>query len=563
MFLILPNPLRIPQNNPQAAAEYAPVPGNNNDNPNANFSTTNSASSAGVGSGGLGAGGGLLKPPNPPAQFVPRDKVCVGNPPRQTEDPLSPPCVPFFNGDNGGATWQGVTKDQILIGYYNDFGVKGDMNKAWAPSDENETAASSPDNGYYYQYHVRTVKAHLRYFLSRYQTYNRNVKMIAFQSKAGLGTPPSQRTAEALLFNAERHPFALTVLVQNAQTIAQDMKERKVPVFGWNYDIPKEVYNNAAPYFWSFIPDQSTVADWSATFLCKKLRGGTAKYSTDIDLKDRRRTFALLWSNEQTQRGPYLQQVAMVMKAAVKKHCGMTFDLEFEYNADGKAQAAGLMTQLKQKHITTVVCYCLPQQTELTVPAFQNAATGIDYYPEWVFDSVSAMDRALWERNYGSASQPRPFGITYLWRLPAFDHSYAYRAYEQIFPQTQPNLRFNFEIYHVFLNLFEGIQAAGPKLTPENVERGMFTFAYHSPSNPWIPTGSYGPGGPSTYTFLDTATMWWWDPTGTPPGGKPGEGCIRLVGGGKRYYDGQFPPGDADLFNSSDPCTEDERRQSQ
>ena len=297
VFLILPNPLRIPQNNPQASAEYAPVPGSDESNENANFSNTNAATSSGVGSGGLGAGGGIgTPPPPPPPQFVPRDKACLGNPPRQTEDPLSPPCVAFYTGDNGGSTWQGVTKDDILIGYYNDFEVKGDMNKAWTPGDENETAASNPDNGYYYQYHVRTVKAQLRYFLSRYQTYGRNVKMTAFASKGGLGTPPSQRTAETLLFNAEHHPFALTVLVQNAQSVAQDMKDRKVPVFGWNYDIPNETYRDAAPYFWSFIPDQQTVADWSATFICKKLRGGTARFSTDVDLSGRKRTFALLWS---------------------------------------------------------------------------------------------------------------------------------------------------------------------------------------------------------------------------------------------------------------------------
>src|SRR5688500_15884936 len=46
---------------------------------------------------------------------VPRVRRCVGDPPRQTEDPQSPPCVPYWEGDNGGSTYKGVTRDEIRI----------------------------------------------------------------------------------------------------------------------------------------------------------------------------------------------------------------------------------------------------------------------------------------------------------------------------------------------------------------------------------------------------------------------------------------------------------------
>ncbi len=37
----------------------------------------------------------------------------------QTEDPLSPTCVPFNQGDNGGSTYQGVTAKEVRndLGY--------------------------------------------------------------------------------------------------------------------------------------------------------------------------------------------------------------------------------------------------------------------------------------------------------------------------------------------------------------------------------------------------------------------------------------------------------------
>src|SRR5690349_12991936 len=64
------------------------------------------------GNGAGGQGGDQAAPPDDTSKttrttIVPRQRKCVGNPPRQIEDPQSPPCVPFFVGDNGGATWKG------------------------------------------------------------------------------------------------------------------------------------------------------------------------------------------------------------------------------------------------------------------------------------------------------------------------------------------------------------------------------------------------------------------------------------------------------------------------
>src|SRR5687767_6262187 len=42
-----------------------------------------------------------------------RVRRCVGDPPRQVEDPQSPSCAPYWQGDNGGATSIGVTRDEI------------------------------------------------------------------------------------------------------------------------------------------------------------------------------------------------------------------------------------------------------------------------------------------------------------------------------------------------------------------------------------------------------------------------------------------------------------------
>jgi hypothetical protein len=124
VILVLPSSLNLPQSNPSTVLEYAPVPPQDKNPP----PVTGNLSSLGLGSSRTLAQGATIKPKPPTISGIggnPRQYACVGNPPRQTEDPASPPCVPFFQGDNFGATYQGVTKREIIVLIYNDIGVYG------------------------------------------------------------------------------------------------------------------------------------------------------------------------------------------------------------------------------------------------------------------------------------------------------------------------------------------------------------------------------------------------------------------------------------------------------
>src|SRR4051812_34404981 len=120
---VLPSALTLPRSNPAAVFEIVPSPPNNQQNtPNANFGALDLGSSGSLNGGGAigGDNPGAGLPPKPPAPGAPPlpgaqgktrfSKRCVRLPDglHQTEDPLSPPCVADFQGDNGGATYQGV-----------------------------------------------------------------------------------------------------------------------------------------------------------------------------------------------------------------------------------------------------------------------------------------------------------------------------------------------------------------------------------------------------------------------------------------------------------------------
>jgi hypothetical protein len=561
VLFILPNPFNVPQTNPTATAEYAPVPGNSDDSAeNANFGETGLANSSGIGAGGTGAGNlpGFLRPP--PPEFKPRQKLCVGNPPRQTEDPLSPPCVPFFEGDNHGATFQGVTGKSIKVVMFNDLGVEGDMTQPWDPSDE--STGTNPTL-------VRTIKAQLRYFQTRFQTYGRRVDLIAQDST---GSSCAQQQGDAALTETDFQPFAAVHLGDPKECYQHQLAVAYgTPSFGLSFDIKRAYYQEARPYIWGFMPDQETMVGWSAAFICKKLwqdGQGRAKFTSDENLKGKPRRFAML-TPERHWRGPDVEEEGKLMKKYLAEKCNLSEepDIVFDtYTASsttapsGGREASTLMPRYKANDVTTIICYCIPVQSEVTVSQMQNTATSIDYFPEWYWDSASVMDKGMWQRVHGSKYQ-QSFGTSHYWRGKSFEEQYPFTSYVSMEPGTRPDMRWNFQIYHLLLNVFEAIQAAGPRLTPESVEQGMYTFQYLHPENPYVPSGGYGNYGryaTGDQTFIDTAMGWSWDPTGTPPGAQAGSGCIRPMYKGRRFFAETWPPGDEDIFtNPPQPCTQD------
>ncbi len=566
VLAVLPNPLKVPQQNPTATAEYAPVPGNSDTGTGGNFGETGLADSSGIGSGGAGSGAlpGQYTPP-PPPQFRPRQKACVGNPPRQTEDPLSPPCVPFFDGDNGGATYKaGVTKDEIKVVFYNDLGIEGDMNTPWEPNQENNGASTAP---YQFVNLVRTIKAQLRYFQQRYQTYGRTVKVVAQDSTGGLDSKCPQREGDAFVTRQDHDPFATVHLGDGGQCyMAKLAEDLQVPTFGLNSDVARAKYENYKPYIWGFFPDQEAEAQWSASFLCK-LKDRKAMHAQDAELKAANRKFGLIYPKD-SQRGPESEELAKLLIKYTGEMCGLDLNENLQtYFAGGTGpaghrEAPGIMQKYKADGVSTVICYCVPVATETTVGIMQGQARTLNYNPEWYWDHTSRMFRAIWNREYGD-QKANSFGISHHWRQPEYKSQMHYKAYTYMEPGSEPNAFFNFDIYHLFLNLFEAIQAAGPNLTPETVQQGMYTFKYTKMDNPFVPTGGYGPYNSkavANLTFVDTAMAWWWDPDGRAPG-DTAEGCLRVMDLGERSYWNDWPDKpDERLFKRGAPCTPDDRK---
>lgn len=179
ILAVLPSALNFPLSNPSETLEYAPIPSEDEVPPAA---------------GNLGALG-LGRNPTLRSDFTPvtnsdavgggtaktaSTKRCVGNPPKQTEDPLSPPCVADFRGDNGGSTYQGVTRDEIRIIFFVRTGSCPNYQGCQQPQPIGEYHDLGQPEKQDQWYQDRYLRAWQRYFNDRYQTYGRYVHFIHF-----------------------------------------------------------------------------------------------------------------------------------------------------------------------------------------------------------------------------------------------------------------------------------------------------------------------------------------------------------------------------------------------
>ena len=531
LALLLPSGLNVLQSGPTTLAEYAPVPGEGEGS--SDVGELGQVASVGVGSGGSGGSGpagreetaATTTPPEAEAvrsgRLVrrPGTKRCVGDPPRQTEDPLSPPCVAFFEGDNGGATTPGVTKDEVVVfvRLVNGGNTAGDQ--------EEDIVDCAEDVNDGDKFVVQQCKAFMRYFNERYQTYERKVHFYS------IGYEVSVKDAIDRL-----GPFAIAGVAAGSQAAQQ--------VLSVTYTGASRANSlKHAPYLMSFRADVEDQLAQIATYVCDRLEGGKARYAGDPELQDRTRKFGFLFFDRQRKES---------IKAAVKATCGLEITTE---SADWDKPTGP--AKLLQEGVTTVIIV-VGNTGHATA---SNNATALAYFPEWFVPAASdlnGIDLNFHARVANSAQWRNAFGLTFDIRRAAINEQPWYRAYKEACPDCMEpttgtgGVLFAAANYESLAMLFYGIQSAGPRLTPENVDKGLHAIPAKASTDPFSPAAYFAPGN---YSFVKDAMPIWWDPTGQPPGSSA-RGCYRLPEEGRRYRAGEWPEGD-DLVKAMGPCQAD------
>jgi hypothetical protein len=317
-----------------------------------------------------------------------------------------------------------------------------------------------------------------------------------------------------------------------SQPYAEALSRQGIINFGAPY-LSREWFGRQQPYAWSLLTDCSVIAETGSEYMLRRLVDRPASFAGD-DLAGRQRKVAVIAPDN-----PEYQE-CVAASSEVLQDAGRRFDLVLDYNLDLASlqpQAATLLGRLRNDGITTVACACDP----VMLLFLTRGAEAQGYQPEWEVLGVGFTDLDLIAQGYAtelSGDQwSRAFGISYAAQPVPFRESPGYQAYRSV-RDDEPS-QFVDLLYHQLYALVIGIQMAGPELSPESFEAGLFAY----------PGGSGVAGtwewGPEHHTPQVDAREVWWDPAATS--GFNGErGSYR--GGAERFRRGEWPAGDPEVF---------------
>ena len=453
------------------------------------------------------------------------------------------PCIePWEEGaDNGGATAQGVTADEIVIALY-----KGQPDPLQSAIVEGAGADTDPELVH------QTAIDYLRMFEDLYETYGRKLRIETIEATGG----PADSTAAVA--DAQKvidlKPFAAIGGPGQTPAYWQAVVDAGILcVGGCSVAEPWDAVEDAAPYLWptAHAPEQADAH--LVELIGKQLAGEPVSFAGDESLNGQERVFG--WVQAETEAGEYAERVEAAT-ARLEEEYGVEFATTTSYIYD-PANAAQIATttvqRLKQAGVTTVVL-----STDPLVPAdISKEATKQGYFPEWVLGPSVLMDTTIFGRRMDQEQWSHMIGIS----LPAArgerEIGDSYRVYEWYYGK-EPPVNSQAVIIPGPAQLMLGIHLAGPNLTPETFRDGLFRYP---PNEPGL-TYTYVSWGEDLwdrpdYNAADDAGALWWDPQaeGEDEAGNPGVGMLRYVNGGERYLPGEWPEEPLPFFEEEGSVT--------
>jgi hypothetical protein len=554
-IVALPSALNLPQANPGQTLEYAPVPPNSKapPPPGGNFAALGQGTSGGEGAGGLPtptptpAATAVLPPPpsGPPGSgTTPSGKRCVGNPPRQTEDPFAPPCVAYFNGNNGGATYQGVTATEIrvLLVYDGNHNYYLSSGKQTSPSNtyvDLWQPAPSSGNEFFITTDWRGFQA---YFNDRYQLYGRKAHFfIYYTHDIAQNETADMVRGEALDNQQTVHPFgSVVVMPAFGEDYNRTLAQQGVLDFTANL-ATQSFYQSFPDHIWGFLPGADYWATLYSSFVCAQVNGGAASHAGGA-LAAQPRKYGFIESTD--AQHPELSALFSAVKSNLAS-CGINpvdtaqFPVAGAVRPDTSNYSAPQMARFSSEGITTILW---PGGFETN---FTKAASGLHYQPEWV-----AAGDTLMEGQDGSLFQDQSewahaMVVSPLIAEPPFTSSACWQAYAEVDPNADVNkVSWVCPDYPRMRQLFTGIQVAGPHLTPSSIADGFHAIPPLASNDPQAPSCYY----PSNdWTCIKDAVALWWN--STTSGGGP---CYEVADGNKRYRPSDWAKGAGDW--TQDAC---------
>ncbi len=453
--------------------------------------------------------------------------------------PQALPCVPVATGPNGGSTWQGVSGSTITVAFYEP-----------EPGDLLSSLPGATDPPPDMLADIQDFVAMLNRIAT---TYGRHVVLVPFQG-TGLSDDPVAGRADAIDVAEDLHAFASIGGPLQTAAYQDELAQRHVLCVGCGLSVPYSDYVQDAPNLWGVLPTPDALLTDVFNFVASQLVGKDAVYAGEAQFRTRKRVFAVVhYDQNPPVFGPL---TATLTKEFAPKGVRVVDNESYLLDIpELPTEAATIAEHLAASGATTVVFAGDP-----IMPIYlTKAAAAIGYFPEWVISGTVFTDTTTLGRLFNQQEWSHAFGISSLpVPLPAPIDA-ARTLYRWYFGGDPPGLKTANVLLPEVLLLFEGIQLAGPHLTPASFEQGMFNYPVTGggPTNPLLGYGDKGAPPLPAYTNPADYTLIWWDATGTglDEEGVYGTGVMRYVQGGKRYKSGTPPIGALPPFDLSGTVT--------
>jgi hypothetical protein len=459
---------------------------------------------------------------------------------------IAPPCVEPFTGDNGGATADGVTADDILVVYYE---TDPDIDPLGAASISSLGVDVDPDGT------VKTLQGYADLYNKLFETYGRTVRFERFVG-SGQASDVEAAKADALAIG-EKHPFAVVGGPANAtQVFGPEIAAQGIVCGpGCSGPAPDEVIADNSPLLWTDAPTPDQAATLTAEMVGKLAGPGKAELAGDSQLAAEDRRYAVVHYDtpDGTQGGVFDQLVDGLADQGIE----LATDVVYQYDQNRTQEnARTIISKLQSAGVTTVIFSGDP----LTPVTLTAEATTQGYFPEWILGPNAFADTTLFARTYDEEQWQHGFGLALTPVRGPIEDADAVVVYDWAYG-TLPPSNTAAVIEGAMRSLFTGVHLAGPDLTAQSLQDGLRRLPVMGggPTQPQYSVGPHEVWPGTDWGGTDDIALVWWDPAATGPDeiGTDGQGMYRYALGGQRYTTGQIPssPDRAGLFDDDRSVT--------
>jgi hypothetical protein len=447
----------------------------------------------------------------------------------------NPPCAAKWTGeDNGGSTFQGVTKDEVKIVFFGSEpnaavdAILAQQGLARTDEDETELFAAATD-----------------FVNKNYELYGRKIKIVERDHDGCPQTPPNPPACieAARRVVAEEKPFMVLWDSGLYPTVFNEFgRLGVVTIGGWHFS--EEYFTDFRPFRYDVFMDGTKSVRMLAEYYCKNLAGKNAthtgpKIHNSIGFRGqvpRRLGISVPDVDANVRTANLLASLVQKCDPGVEPPVVKAYQSNIE---TASQQADATAAAYIDAGVTTITCLCDP-----IAPAFGTRAyTKNDYYPEHLMAGVGLLDFDKLGRLYEPSQWTHAFGPSHLQVQPAHADSDASRMWRATGRGGTPCESCNLPWAYVALAA-SFIQGSGPNLHPVNIERAAQTSPgiggwERTGGNPHVVRVSFAPGD---YTGIDDVKEVYWSETtpstidGNPP-------SYINIAGGRRYEEGAIPGG--------------------